>query len=460
MVKFLTDEVGIYSGRLPSFFSLKTFAIPLLKIKKLVLYYLDINNLSLVSICGAILKTIQLLTKSSLKVNHGERELSEKDVDELSKGIIPGEWVCLVDQNLQKKYIAYVNSNADVFFKIKILKAVEWTFVVTASESKIAEGILDELLLASIKKRDIFKDYQQGCRLVYGINDSLPGLIVDKYKKYILIQINTAGLDRFREIIREIIKKNFLDHKVLFYDNEEYRKAEVLPVHEKEFMDCELEVFENELSYKIPLNIMQKIGYYYDHRENRSRLKSLLMRLNVKKEKGLDLFSYVGSWGLHLLSAGVKSVDFVDQGNMQQAIEGNLELNSFSGRGMFFRSDVFKYLDQAILENKKFDVIVSDPPAFTKSEKNKLTALQGYEKLHLKAMKLLNDVGIMVVASCTHYASHEELDKTVQDAAFRNGQKVQLLDLGGQGFDHPMVGLKDKGFYIKYLVYYVTRGLS
>jgi 23S rRNA (cytosine1962-C5)-methyltransferase len=122
------------------------------------------------------------------------------------------------------------------------------------------------------------------------------------------------------------------------------------------------------------------------------------------------------------------------------------------------RGDVFKYLDQALVENKKFDVIVSDPPAFTKSEKNKVTALQGYEKLHMKSMKLLNDQGIMVVASCTHYASFEELDKTVQDAAFRNGQKIQLLDLGGQGFDHPMTGLKDKSFYIKYLVYYVSRG--
>ena len=143
---------------------------------------------------------------------------------------------------------------------------------------------------------------------------------------------------------------------------------------------------------------------------------------------------------------------------MQLAIEENLKLNKFSGKGNFIRSDVFKFLDSAYAANKKYDVIVSDPPAFTKSEKNKTTALHGYEKLHLKAMKLLNDKGLLVVASCTHYASHEELDKTVQDAAFRNGQKIQLLDMGVQGFDHPMVGLKDKSFYIKYLVYFVNRG--
>lgn len=404
------------------------------------------------------MKTLQLLSKCSMKVQREQRELSEKDVEEIPKGIIPGEWVCLVDPSAQKKYIAYINPNTDLFFKIKILKSVEWTFDTSVLESKMAEEVIAELLNSSFRKREVFLDYQDGCRLVYGASDCLPGLIVDKYKKYILVQVNTAGLDRFRGVIRSTIKNYFEKHEVVFYDNEEYRKAEVLPIHEKESIAEELEILENGLHYRIPKAVMQKIGYYYDHRENRARLKSLLQRLNVKKDSGLDLFSYVGSWGLHLLSAGVSYVEFVDQGQMENAILGNLKLNHFSDKGRFVRSDVFKFLDQALAENKKYDVIVSDPPAFTKSEKNKSTALQGYEKLHLKAMKLLNDEGIMVVASCTHYASHEELDKTLQDAAFRNGQKIQLLDMGLQGFDHPMTGLKDKSFYIKYLVYYVKRG--
>ncbi len=311
---------------------------------------------------------------------------------------------------------------------------------------------------SAIQKRYIYLDYQAGARLVYGTNDSLPGLIVDKYKKNILIQINTAGFDRFRDLIKSIFTKVFATHEVVFYDNVEYRKAEVLPIHNKEGIAGDLEVEENGIKYKIPKSVMQKIGYYYDHRENRTRIKNLLFRINVSKENGLDLFSYVGSWGLHLLSAGVKTVDFVDQGQMQEAIENNLALNSFYHRGTFIRADVFKFLDQAILENRKYDVIISDPPAFTKSEKNKSSALQGYEKLHLKSMKLLSDAGVLVVASCTHYVNYDELDKTVQDAAFKNGQKLQLLDLGVQGFDHPMSGLRDKSFYIKYLVYYITRG--
>lgn len=393
-----------------------------------------------------------------MKVLRGEMELSANDVEEIPKGMTPGEWFCLNDGSAKKRYIAYVNPYTENFFKIKILKPAHSQFNTQVDERKVAEETLVELLEAALRRRKLFSGYENGARLVYGISDSMPGLIVDKYKKYILVQINTAGLDRFRDLIHSTIQKSFPEIKVLFFDNEEYRKAEVLPVHERAELETDLEVQENGLNYLIPKTIMQKIGYYYDHRENRNRLRNLLSRLNVKKENGLDLFSYVGSWGLHLLAAGVQHVEFVDQGQMGGAIEGNLALNGFSNRGNFLRADVFKFLDQAQAEGKKYDVIVSDPPAFTKSEKNKINAIQGYEKLHLKAMRLLKDEGLFVAASCTHYVSFEELDKTVQDSAFKNGQKLQMLDLGGQGFDHPMTGLKDKGFYIKYLVYHVHRG--
>jgi len=406
----------------------------------------------------ANLKTLQLLTKSSAKVNRGEKELSENDVLEIPKGLIPGEWIFLFDEKSQRKYVAFVNPNADIFYKIKIIKSVEKNYQTMESEFSFAEKTIENLIHNALALREKYLDYSDGVRLIYGINDSLPGLIVDKYKKYILIQINTAGLDRFRDLIKKTIKEKNQNHEVLFYDNEEYRKAEALPIHERDLLRDDLEVIENGLQYKIPKLAMQKVGYYYDHRENRKKLRSLIERLDIKKDRGLDLFSYVGSWGMHLLSSGTKSVVFVDQGQMQEAVLENLALNNFSGRGEFIRMDVFKYLDLASLENKKYNIIVSDPPAFTKSEKKKLTAIQGYEKLHTKALKILEDEALMVAASCTHYVSYEELDKTMQEAAFKNEQKLQLLDIGGQGFDHPMSGLKDKSCYIKYLVYYVSRG--
>jgi 23S rRNA (cytosine1962-C5)-methyltransferase len=190
-------------------------------------------------------------------------------------------------------------------------------------------------LQAAFKLRDYLTDYSNGARLVYGMNDSLPGIIVDKYQKYILAQINTAGMDRFRDLIKAEIVKKYPEQKVLFFDNLEYRKSEVLPVHEPEKIAEDLDILENGIHYRISQTVMQKIGYYYDHRENRSKLANLLTRTSFPKKTGLDLFSYVGSWGLHMLKAGVENVEFVDQANMEVATNTNLELNNFKGRGQF-----------------------------------------------------------------------------------------------------------------------------
>ena len=405
------------------------------------------------------MKSLLLQNKSSLKVVRGERELSEKDLIEMPKGLQPGEWIIIDDQLSKKNFIGYINPYSESFYKIKIIgEDVDKIYNSKSDEQSAALTIILQNLKKAFKKRSFFTDYNSGARLVYGMNDSLPGIIVDKYEKYIFAQINTAGMDRFRNAIKAEIEISFPTHKVLFFDNPEYRRAEVLPIHDPERMDGDLEVFENGLKYQISQQVMQKIGYYYDHRENRKKLCDLLGRTRFDKKTGLDLFSYVGSWGLHLLKAGVENVEFVDQGNMEEAINKNLELNGFSGQGKFTRSDVFKFLDTSAVSEKRYDVIVSDPPAFTKSEKNKMMAIQGYEKLHLKAMKLLSDEAVIVIASCTHHVNYEELDKTVQDAAVKNSQKVYLLDLGVQGFDHPFSGFKDKSFYIKYLVYSVTRG--
>jgi 23S rRNA (cytosine1962-C5)-methyltransferase len=378
---------------------------------------------------------------------------------EMSKGLRPGEWIIVEDQLAKKNYIGYINPFSESFYKLKIIaEDKSKKYNVKSDEESVARELITSNLQAAFKSRDYLTDYSNGSRLVYGMNDSLPGIIVDKYQKYILAQINTAGMDRFRDLIKTELVSRYPDQKVLFFDNAEYRKAEVLPIHEPEKITEDLDILENGIQYKISQSVMQKIGYYYDHRENRNKLANLLMRTSFAKKTGLDLFSYVGSWGLHMLKAGVENVEFVDQANMEVATTTNLELNNFKGRGQFTRSDVFKFLDTTIASGKKYDVIVSDPPAFTKSEKNKNQAIQGYEKLHLKAMKLLNDEGLMIVASCTHHVNYEELDKTVQEAALKNSQRVQLLDLGVQGMDHPFSGFKDKSFYIKYLVYFVSRG--
>lgn len=403
------------------------------------------------------MKLLKLKPTAITKLLKGELELTSKDVDEVPKGATPGEWIFLVDETNRKKYLGYVNPHSESYHNIKVLKS----FSIETKFENIEETILNsisEKIENAIKKRELFNVYQEGARLVYGHSDQIPGLIVDMYEKYILIQINTAGLDKYREQIKEIFKKYFNNKSVVLFDSPEYRRMEILPIHEPEIIEEDLSVIENGLKYLIAKKSIQKIGFYYDHRENRKKLKNKIIEMNIAKEKGLDLFSYVGSWGLHLLSAGVKDVVFVDQADMEKNIQTNLELNGFKNQGSFIRADVFKFLDEAISKGLMFDVVVSDPPAFTKSEKTKNVAITGYEKLHTKAMKLVKNNGLFAVASCTHYVDIMELDKTVYEAAIRNNCKIQLLDIGIQGHDHPMKNLKDRSSYIKYLLYLVQRG--
>jgi 23S rRNA (cytosine1962-C5)-methyltransferase len=394
---------------------------------------------------------------ASLKVIRGECELSEKDVVEIPKGLLPGEWILLLDKNSSRKYIAHINPYSESYFKIKIVRNIPIEWKSDSKETEIAVDFLRQNITIAFQKRLMFKDYNKGCRLIYGSSDGLTGLIVDVYLKYIFIQINVAGIDRFRNEVSSCIQSLYPGHVVRFFDNIQYRKQEVLPIYDVEPMADNLDVSENEIMYQVSKRTLQKIGYYYDHRENRRKLLDTLGKISINKGVGLDLFSYVGSWGLHMLKGGVGHVDFVDQGDLSIDIENNLDRNGYKGQGSFYRSDVFKFLDDAFEKKKFYNIIVSDPPAFTKSEKNKSTAIGGYEKLHQKALRLISNEGLFIAASCTHYVSHEELDKTVQVSANKNNQILQLLDIGVQGYDHPAKGFTDKGFYIKYLLYIVKK---
>jgi 23S rRNA (cytosine1962-C5)-methyltransferase len=171
------------------------------------------------------------------------------------------------------------------------------------------------------------------------------------------------------------------------------------------------------------------------------------------KKRGVDLFSYCGSWGLNALKAGVQKMSFVDQGNFEECIEKNLKLNELEGKGHFHRADVFKWLKEC---NQTFDVVISDPPAFSKSLKNKSKALGGYQKLHASLSKIVHKGSWLAIGSCTHGVSLEELDQTVALGFNDSPFELSLVDVGLQGPDHRVSHLSDAGNYIKFLLYRVN----
>ncbi|WP_419168928.1 class I SAM-dependent rRNA methyltransferase [Halobacteriovorax sp.] len=389
------------------------------------------------------MRTINIKKKINLRFEEKVILLSENDIEDSLKSYRPGEW-CFFEFN-KAKHIGFVNPNSSRKKNICVYKY---------SQDDPLSLIKNLIKNAVSYRKEI--GYALDSRLIYGEADGLPGVIVDSYENCAILQINSAGMDQFRNDIKTYLNE-LINKDVLLLDNETYRKVEELPTFKKDDLPEVISVTENGFKYKIDRELMQKVGYYYDHRENRRKFEELTIRTGQSFKKGLDLFTYVGSWGLHLLRANVSKVDFVDQANMQGVVDEHLSLNNFSGKGTFIRSDVFKFLDGAINSGNEYDIIVCDPPAFSKNYKDKKAALKGYEKLYNKIFQIIENGGLLAAASCTQNISMSELDQCVLKAANKIGVSVKLIDTGIQGLDHPISNLDSRSNYIKYLAYKVDR---
>jgi 23S rRNA (cytosine1962-C5)-methyltransferase len=394
-------------------------------------------------------RTISLSKTGLNKLKSGHRELKVADLEDSVKSLPPGEWCFLVAPREAQRFLAFVNPLIDErFSSIQILSAGgEEDFKDFRPEAFIATK-----LKAAFELRLRFKGYEQGSRIFYGAKDGLPGLIIDMFTDVVMIQINTAGVDRYRDFIAKTIGE-LTDKSPHLLDNPTYRGKEFLPTFETTPLSASLGVRENDLSFEIRPTVVQKVGFYYDHRENRLLLRSLLERRRGSVAKGVDLFCYVGAWGLNALTAGVKEVVFVDQGDFAPEIEGGLERNGLHSRGRYLRKDVFRFLDEAIAAQEHFDLVISDPPAFTKSLSQKKHAIEGYQKLHRRVLKIAAPGALLCFSSCTHYVTPEEFQKTILDAAAREGRRLSLLGSGLQGWDHPVESTFERSSYIKSLFY-------
>lgn len=389
------------------------------------------------------MRTLRLTKSGHNKLKSYQRELKVQDLEDSIKSLPPGEWCFLVAPGSDDAYVATVNPLINEKFPcVQILKSGSTKDLQDFSP----ETLIEEKLTSAFERRQRFKGYETGARLFYGTVDGLTGLIIDGFANACVIQINTAGIDRYRELIRTKMSA-LTGVKAYFLDNPKYREKEFLPTFEVEPLPA-LTVKENGLTYELSAEVIQKVGFYYDHRENRAQLASLLSRLKKVPERGVDLFCYAGSWGLNAMKAGVKTMDFVDQGNFDEVIRGALTTNRL-GEGRFHRSDVFKFLDDAVASGRRYDLVICDPPAFAKSPLQKSQALDGYSKLHRKVFRAAAPGAICALSSCTHYIDHDEFQKNVLDAAHREGKKIQLLYCGMQGWDHPVEFLGDRGNYIK-----------
>ena len=273
-------------------------------------------------------------------------------------------------------------------------------------------------------------------RLVYGESDGLPGLVVDRYGSSCVAQIGTAGMERLKPQIQEALIQVVKCDALLFKNDSAAREMEGLPSYveaAKGSFDAPALVVEDDLEFQAPLLEGQKTGWFFDQAANRRALSKYV----AAGARVLDVFSYVGAWGIRAAHHGAREVTCVDSSAAAldlaaaNALRNRVKLATRKG-------DAFDVLEEFAKQGARFDVVIVDPPAFAKRKKDLPKALAAYKRLNQLAIQVLAPEGILVSCSCSSHVSAEELQDAIAKAARGADKHLQILEMGGQAPDHPV----------------------
>lgn len=274
-------------------------------------------------------------------------------------------------------------------------------------------------------------------RLVHGEGDNLPGLIVDRFNDVFVVQINTAGMENHKQDVIAALEKNFKPTAIVFRNDSPSRKAEELDTYVETVSGTLPEsviVEENGTRFEIDVLTGQKTGWFYDHRMNRARMQQY-----VNDKRVLDVFSYIGGWGLQALTAGASEVMCIDaSAKAVDRIHHNATLNNAEDKLVSVEGDAFEALKSLRQERERFDVVIVDPPAFIKRKKDFKEGLTAYRRINQMAMQVLNKGGYLISASCSYHLKREQLHDTILKASRHVDRNAQIVEQGHQGPDHPV----------------------
>jgi len=376
-------------------------------------------------------KTVSLVrlrkgAERRVKAGHLWVYSNEIDVTTSVKGMDPGHGVIVEDYRGNGLGRAYVNPHSLITCRI----------ISRDTEQVLDQSLITHRLKVALSLRE--KVYDQQCyRWVYGESDGLPGLVIDRFGGYVVIQITTAGMEMHRQAVIDAVVKVVEPTAVLLRNDSSSRKVEGL----EEYVECvhgewpeQLTLIENGVEFRVPGQTGQKTGWFYDHRENRQ----LLQRLAPGK-RVLDVFSYVGGWGIQAAAAGAEYVLCVDSSEKALAYVGkNAALNGVSDKVDVMAGKAFEVLAELVRNKEKYDIVVLDPPSFIKRKKNYKSGLAAYRRINDLGLRLLKKDGVLVSASCSMHLPQDVLVDTVRAAARHCDRHVQLFAQGGQALDHPV----------------------
>lgn len=299
------------------------------------------------------------------------------------------------------------------------------------------------------------------CRVIFGEADFLPGITIDKYEDILVVESLALGIDR--------LKGNILASLVSILEEEGIRIRGIYErsdakVREKEGMerykgfisdpfDTKVQITENGVKYFVDVENGQKTGFFLDQKDNRRSIHRICRGAEV-----LDCFTHTGSFGLNAALAGASHVTAVDASDLAiRQAEENARLNGLEDRMDFLVRDVFALLPELEEAGKQYDVVILDPPAFTKSRNSVRAAVRGYREINLRGIHLVRDGGFLVTCSCSHFMDPERFAKTIGEAARDAHVRLRQVEFRTQAPDHPILWNSDESYYLKFYVFQIVR---
>lgn len=297
------------------------------------------------------------------------------------------------------------------------------------------------------------------CRLIFGEADFLPGIVVDKFSDVLVVESLALGIDRLKPVILDKLKQVLAEDGITIRGIYERSDAKVRLQEGMERykgfigepFDTKVKIVENGVTYMVDVQDGQKTGFFLDQKYNRLAIQRL-----CPGKKVLDCFTHTGSFALNAGIAGASSVLGVDASELgvAQARE-NAQLNGLSDKVKFICADVFDLLPQLEAEGESFDVVILDPPAFTKSRASIKNAVKGYREINMRGLKLVKDGGYLATCSCSHFMDPDLFAKTIREAAASSHKRLRQVEYRTQAADHPILWAADSSYYLKFYIFQV-----
>ena len=372
----------------------------------------------------------------------------DNEIEWMSDAIIDGHLVKVLDFDDYFMGIGFINRKS----KITVRMLSRHTDVVD-------ETFIEERVRAAVEYRFNTVD-TSACRLIFGEADFLPGLVIDKYSDVLVVESLALGIDRFKllivEKVKEILHEKGIDIRGVYERSD--AKVRTLEGMERvkgfigDEFDTNVEIVENGVHYMIDVVNGQKTGFFLDQKYNRLAMQKL-----CRDKRVLDCFTHMGTFALNAGISGAKEVTGLDISEfaVEQA-RANAKLNGLENTVHFKCANVLDELPKLNEAGEKYDVVILDPPAFTKSREATKNAIKGYREINMKGLKLVKDGGYLASCSCSHFMTQELLTKTIKEAAKAVHKRLRQVEFRTQSPDHPILWEAQESYYLKFFIFQVV----